>query len=114
MVARVYSKAAASNYSRSMGCIAQPDRDPNQERARLMIKHYHAPYILQHYRPHFSLLSAVQENEKEQIFKKIEQFYDQYNLESRIRIDSIAVMQRTDSNSPWRIFKEYQLRGVSP
>jgi len=112
MVARVYRKAVASNYSSSLGSIARPDRDPNQQRARFMIQRYHAPYVLQLFRPHFSLLSAVQQDKKDQLFADMREQYDKYQIEPEIKIHDIAVMHRPEPNKPWQILKEYRLGGA--
>ena len=109
MVARVYRKAIASNYS--LG-LAVPDRDQDQERARLMIAHYHAPYILQRFTPHFSLLSNVPAAEKEELYQYLKGFFEQNVREPSIKISKIAVMGRPDPHGHWQIDGEYPLKGV--
>ena len=110
MVARVYRKAIASNYS--LG-LAAPDRDQDKERARLMISHYHAPYILQRFKPHFSLLSSVPETEKEAIYQYLSSLFKKNVRESSIKIDRIAVMHKPLPAGRWEILKEYHLGGKS-
>jgi hypothetical protein len=110
MVARVYRKAIASNYS--IG-LAAPDRDQDQERARLMISRYHAPYILQRFNPHFSLLSNVPETDKEEIYQYLKDLFKKNVRESLIKIDKIAVMHRPLPNKCWEILREYHLGGKS-
>lgn len=110
MVARVYRFAAASNYT--LG-LAQPDRDQDRERAKLMIKRYNAPYILQRFKPHFSLLSDVPLEKMDQIYTEIKKIYEKRVEEPFIEISHIAVMCRPDPKGHWQILKEYKLGGVS-
>jgi hypothetical protein len=112
MVARVYRKAIASNYS--LG-LAPPDRDQvqDQERTKLMIAHYHAPYILQRFTPHFSLLSNVPEEEKEEVYQYLKGLFEKNVREPSVKISKIAVMHRPVPAGHWEILKEYQL-GVKP
>ena len=108
MVARVYRMAVASNYSLK---LAQADRDNDQERADLMIKRYFAPYILQRFKPHFSLLSNVPAEKKDQIFAEIKELYEKRVESPVIEIRSIAIMQRPDPAGRWQILNEYELKG---
>ncbi len=110
MVARVYCKAVASNYNFDLSLA---DRDQDKERTTLMIQHYHAPYILQRFKPHFSLLSNVPPKEKEQIYAEIRKYYEKSVQDSSIEIGRIAVMHRPDPKRPWQILHEYSLGGVS-
>lgn len=109
MVTRVYSKAIASNYS--LG-LAQADRDQDQERAKLMIEHYHAPYILQRFRPHFSLLSAVSAEKKEQIYQDLKDSLTGCGLEMSIEVRTIAIMTlpSAPSDAPSSYKPRWQIR----
>lgn len=110
MVARVYRKAVASNYNFDPSLA---DRDNNKERAKLMIKHYHAPYILQRFKPHFSLLSNVPSKEKERIYADVKERYEKAVRDSSIEISRIAVMCRPHPGEHWEILREYSLGGVA-
>lgn len=109
MVTRVYCKAVASNYS--LG-LAPADRDQDRERAKLMIEHYHAPYILQHFKPHFSLLSAVPAEKKEQIYQEVRNSLIESGVEMSIEVRSIAVMQlpALSSDAPLSYKPHWQIR----
>lgn len=111
MVARVYRNAAASNYT--LG-IAQPDRDQDRERADLMIDHYYAPYILQRFKPHFSLLSNVPAERKDLIYRDIQRLFEKRVVETSIDIRKIAVMHRPDQSKRWQIRDEYDIGGAKP
>jgi len=110
MVARIYRKAVASNYDFDPTLA---DRDEDEERAKLMIKRYHAPYILQKFKPHFSLLSNVPPEKKEQIYTEIKKLYEKNIKDSTIEISQIAIMCRPNPKGHWQILKEYPLGGVS-
>jgi len=110
MVARVYRKAVASNYNFDPTLA---DRDLDKERTKLMIKHYHAPYILQRFKPHFSLFSNVSPERKEKIYKEIKELYEKEIKELSIEFNHIAVMHRPDPKGHWQILQEYPLGGVS-
>ncbi len=109
MVARVYRKAVASNYDFDPSLA---DRDNDKERTKLMIKHYHAPYVLQRFKPHFSLLSNVPPKEKERIYADVKERYEKVIKDPAIEINKIAVMCRPDPEGHWQILQEYQLGGV--
>ncbi len=110
MVARVYRKASASNYNFDP---ALANRDKDEERAKLMIKYYHAPYILQRFKPHFSLLSNVASEQKEQVFAEVRRRYVESIRDPSIEIGKIAIMHRPDPKGHWQILHEYPLGGVS-
>ncbi len=110
MVARVYRKAVASNYNFDPTLA---DRDLDKERAKLMIKHYHAPYILQRFKPHFSLLSNVPSERKERIYTDIRDRYEKTVQDSKVEISQIAIMHRPDPKGHWQILQEYPLGGVA-
>lgn len=105
MIARCYRQALASNYS--IGS-APANRSSNEERNKLMIKRYHAPYILQHFKPHFTLLTNLPQPplERENVISSLYQSYrEQVKLE-KIEIASICIMTRSRANRPWQIVEE--------
>jgi hypothetical protein len=105
MVTRVYSKAAASNYS--LG-VASADRDlkEDQRRSALMIEHYYAPYILQRFKPHFSLLSSVPPEEKDKIYEEVKSFFEERAVETSLEVTHLAVMHRPSPKGHWEIRKQ--------
>jgi hypothetical protein len=106
MVARVYRLAVASNYSLN---LAKLDRDNNHERAKLMIQRYHAPYILQRYRPHVSLASSVAEERRDRVFDQIQELYRQRVDKPSVEVGSIAIMERPGNAGRWQIRAEHTL-----
>lgn len=109
LVFRCYRRAVASNYS--LG-IAKIDRDQNEIRSKLMIQRYQAPYILNQFKPHFTLLTKVPFDQMEQITQKIKAFFEQKVPKSHIDITNLSLMTRPkiDSESPWQIKDEIKLK----
>ncbi|MBI5954912.1 MAG: hypothetical protein HY865_24900 [Chloroflexi bacterium] len=105
MVSRFYRVAAGSNYD--LGA-ANPNRDENPGRAKWMIQHYHAPYILQKFQPHFTLLTNLPAvpAERKKILDEIERMYYEQVSQSHIELQSIFVLRRPQLARPWQIAKE--------
>lgn len=106
MVARCYRRAVASNYS--LG-IAQADRDTNSSRTQLMIQRYQAPYILQKFQPHFTLLSAVPSDKMETITQEVKKLFAQRIQKPNVNIRSLVLMSKLRENKSWQILQEIQL-----
>lgn len=106
MVSRVYRKAVASNYS--LG-IASADRDSEKIRADLMVRHYHAPYIIKSFKPHFSLLSNVPQKKKDLIYAELKTAFEKEVQKYEICMEKIAVMCKPSPSGHWEILKEYNL-----
>lgn len=109
MVARCYRSAAGSNYDFG---IASLDRDDNTARAKLMIQQYHAPYILNAYIPHFTLLTNLPaaRTERQPILDEVEKAFREQGVEDTLEFENLFVMQRTNPLRPWQIAKELQFR----
>jgi hypothetical protein len=105
LVHRVYRRAAASNYS--LG-LAEPTRDQDIRRARLMIRRYQAPYILQRFRPHFTLLTNVPSEEQSKIYHEFEKIFSR-RVPKTIRVEELAIMSRPMPDAPWVIEDEIGL-----
>lgn len=105
MIARCYRQALASNYS--VG-IAPADRSSADERNKLMIKRYHAPYILQHYKPHFTLLNNLPQSplERESLVASLYKAYRERINPEKIEIASICIMTRSRASRLWQIAEE--------
>lgn len=106
LVHRVYRRSAASNYT--LG-LALPSRDPDYERARRMIRRYRAPYILQRFHPHFTLLTQVPPQQMELVGDHLQQMFLDEAVSTSIRVEKLAVMARPQPAEPWRISKEIEL-----
>ena len=105
-VHRVYRRAAASNYSLGR---ARPVRDTDLRRAALMISRYKAPYILQRFRPHFTLLTNVPAADHERIAGELRAAFETQVPERRIRFDKLAVMKQGGPGGLWQIAREIKL-----
>jgi hypothetical protein len=108
MVARCYRTSAGSNYD--LG-ITSADRDDNSARTKWMIQHYHAPYILQKFQPHFTLLTNLPAlpAERQKIIDEVERIYHEGVPQSQIELRSIFIMRRPQLTRPWQIAKELSI-----
>jgi hypothetical protein len=106
LVQRVFRRAAASNYS--LG-LARLDRDPDNLRSSTMLRRYRAPYILGRFRPHFTLLTRVPEEKREQVHGELAERFRQAGCAETIRVERLAVMERSSLVSPWVIRQEIPL-----
>lgn len=107
MIQRVYRRAIASNYS--LG-LAAPDRDRRSERANLLIKRYHAPYIMKSFNPHFTLLSGIPPQERERVRQEVESAFREEVDDTAIMVEKLALMTRPDPRQPWIIDEEIELQ----
>jgi len=107
LVFRGYRRAIASNYN--IGS-AKKDCDPNLKRADLMIKRYHAPYILKKFKPHFTLLTQVPPEKMKQVTNEITKFFNEKVTESYIEVRGISLMRRHQTDKPWDIEKELNFK----
>ena len=105
-VTRVYRRAAASNYSLGK---AAPTRDDNLRRAELMIRRFRAPYILQRYRPHFTLLTSVESEEREEFTARLQGLLALHLPSLQIRVDKLSLMGKLPGNSAWRLVRDVSL-----
>lgn len=109
MVFRCYRQAIASNYSDLFGHDrARMNRTYGEgpQRAELMIERYHAPYIMNAYKPHLSLLSNVDEADMPGFKRELEQ-----NLpKSSFTVRSICLMTKPKDSSQWRILDESRFK----
>ena len=103
VVHRVYRRAFASNYS--LG-LSKPVRDNDLQRAELMIKRYNAPYIMQRYRPHFTLMVDVPPDQQDAIHVALQQHYAQQVANDEVVVDKLAIMKRPAPDKPWIIDRE--------
>jgi hypothetical protein len=106
LVFRCYRQAVASNYSLRLAAI---DRDSILPKDRLMIKRYHAPYILQRFNPHFTLLTNVPAGKMDEVAQKLNELIHQEVKEEQIDIKHIALMTKPQDQH-WQILHEVQLR----
>jgi hypothetical protein len=105
LVTRCYRTAAGSNYD--LGQVSA-DRGGTSERTRLMIQHYHAPYVLGRFQPHFTLLTALpaEEHEREKVLEQLCQAYEEQVPAGEIELCELYLMRRPQMNRPWQIARE--------
>lgn len=116
LVIRCYRKAVASNFSpifdKSKRAMANRTAYENIEPKitpswiEFMAQRYHAPYILQQFKPHFSLLTAVVPEKMEEVFHKLNEYYENNVAQKTVKINSLVLMSRPDNKNPWLIKTE--------
>lgn len=107
LVHRVYRRADASSYSlREVGFT----RDADQRRAEMMTRRYKAPYILQRYRPHLTLLSDVPPERHDEIIDRLRGEFEARVHERTLTVGRLAIMERPEPSGRWRIAQEIDLR----
>lgn len=106
LVFRTYRRAAASNYS--LG-LAHLDRDSNHNRAHLMIQRYHAPYILNAFKPHFSLLTNVAASKLLETERDVRLLFEEMVPDDHVVIKSVALVTRPSPDARWEIEREVRL-----
>lgn len=109
MVSRCYRSAAGSYYDFG---LANADRDNDLSRTKWMIQHYHAPYILQRFQPHFTLLTGLPSSaaERQVVVESVEQAYREQVRSEFIELQSLFVMRRPLNTRPWQIARELRVR----
>ncbi len=83
-----------------------------------MIRRYWAPYILNRFQPHFTLLTEVPSKNLDQTTQELKEFFEQKvrelqaDIESlaQVNIESLALMSRPKDSLRWQIAKEIKLR----
>jgi 2'-5' RNA ligase len=81
-------------------------RDNDLKRARMMIERYKAPYILQRFYPHFTLLTQLPQNKSLQINKELKELFSKEVGNPVLRVNKLALMTRLSPESPWVIKEE--------
>jgi hypothetical protein len=105
LVSCCYRTAAGSNYD--LGLVST-DRGGASERTRLMIQHYHAPYVLSSFRPHFTLLTNLPAEDagRRKLLEQLRQMYEERVPEQEIELHELYLMRRPQPNRPWQVARE--------
>lgn len=109
LVFRCYRRAIASNYSSFFGNDqAKMNRvyGSSHSRGELMIERYHAPYILNEFKPHLSLLSNVEPADMMTVLKALEQSLPR----SPFIVSSLCLLTKPTDGAHWKIIDESGLR----
>jgi hypothetical protein len=104
---RVNRYAVASNYS--LG-IVKHNRNSSPERSQQMINRYNAPYILQEFKPHFTLMPHAPTTEHDSLLAKLTEKFKAQVKSDEIRVDKLALMVKKPGSEYWQIEKEFKLR----
>ncbi len=105
LVSHVYRRASFSYYSKNNSLA---NRDKQIDRSNHMIQRYHAPYILNAFRPHFTLLSNCSEQDSDSAFSSLKRIFNG-KVQKEIRVEKIAIMRLNAENKHWEIDEEIKL-----
>jgi len=106
LVHRVCRRAIESNYT--LG-LAKAREGAVSKRGELMLKWYKAPYVLQKFRPHFTLLTNLSLDTREEAIAKMTGAFESQVGERELRVERLAIMGQREPGKPWRIEKEVDL-----
>jgi hypothetical protein len=109
LVARMYSLAISSAYKAGRTPKRIP---PGDARARLMVKRYGAPYIIKEFNPHFTLCSAMPEDEMEraEVVRGLESCVES-GVREACEIGELVLVVRNAEESRWQVLESFRLRG---
>lgn len=106
LVHRVYRRAIESDYT--LGTVS-PREGIASKRSELMLKWYKAPYILNRFRPHFTLLTNSNPEKREDTILKLASTFENQVSEQELRVEKLAIMGQQERGKPWMIEKEVSL-----
>ena len=102
LVFQVYPQAIGSNYTLGVAkmnrCYCQ-DVERNEE----MIRRYHAPYILDCFKPHFTLLDSVPPEQIEEKVQEMKTAFGRLVDGRQITMKSVAVMRKAPGERTWHM-----------
>jgi hypothetical protein len=106
MVKRVYGMAISSNYAMGgHGAVFDPDK----MRDTLMLNRYGAPYILNHYQPHFTLLAnpPKEQTRRKEVLQTLQD--EMGRIPNKLLAHEIVLVTKTAGDSHWRVRERFPL-----
>jgi len=100
-VQRLYRRAAASDYT--MGLAS------NRSGASFVTNRYHAPYILNWFKPHFTLLAGPDRSDRAAEYDRVKELFESRVTSRTVRVDRVHIMAWSPTNGRWFIEKEVML-----
>lgn len=110
LVHRVNRRAFGSNYS--LG-LAPCDRQLNAARSELMIRRYHAPYVLSGFQPHLTLLGAVPLDTVATVHRSLVDLFTREIVDRQLIVTGISVMAPKRNSVAWIIGEECGLKSTT-
>lgn len=111
LVSRIYRKSSGSNYSFGRALLDRPGIPV--EKAQFYMKKYKAPYVLDAFTPHFTLMNNIKNNKHKVYLEKIRTLYQESIKEEKVIVDKLAIMKYDPNNSFWYIHKEIKIGGFN-
>ncbi len=106
-VNHIYKMAIGSNYSFEIAPLLLNDQ--NKVRTENMIKWYNAPYILQSYKPHFTLCTKLKNGDINTIYEKFNNKFQNDGIENEIKVSSVSIVTKPIKSQHWKMYKEIPL-----
>ncbi len=100
LVHRLYRRSVGSNFTFHASNRA---KGPFSPRDRLMIEKYKAPFILNSFRPHFTLMTNVPPEEIDAQFEKLQSEIDHQQIPQEIEVNALALMVKAQDGLHFRI-----------
>lgn len=109
LVARMYTLAISSTFKAGRTRKRIP---PGDARARMMVNRYGSPHVLKEFNPHFTLCSAMPENEMEraEVIRQLETCVES-NLGEACEIGELVLVVRDAEERQWKVLESFRLRG---
>jgi hypothetical protein len=107
MVKRVYGMAISSYYARGQH---QHIFDPDKMRDSLMLERYGAPFILDRFQPHFTLLTAPPKDSsrRNELKQTLQSELDKLQLD-KVPIHKIVLVTKKAEDAHWMVREPFQL-----
>ncbi len=95
LVSQVYTQAVGSNYT-LFGALANRAYCADQERNNQMTRLYHAPYVLDCFLPHLTLLDNVPLDQMERVTNELRALFAKCDPSQTLEISKLAIMRKNN------------------
>jgi hypothetical protein len=108
LVSRVYSLAISSAFKAGR---TRKRITPGDARARMMVNRYGSPYIIKEFNPHFTLCSAMPEDETEraEILRQLTSCVEP-GIREPCEVGELVLVVRDSEEVRWKVLERYRLR----
>ena len=108
LVNRVYRKSIGSNYTFGKANMDRPE--PSHQKQKFYTNRYNAPYILDEYKPHFTLANGLEKSSISSTMNSLSKLFSSKVKGDRILVDKIAILLYDEKKSQWYIHKNINLK----
>ena len=109
LVNRVYKLAISSNFLTQRTGKQLPSKGAT--RARLMVEHYGSPYILNAYKPHFTLCSNSPRGdlERQRVLALLKESAERNGVLEPLEVSEICLVTKRNGEKRWKMAKRFSL-----